>query len=97
MLTGHKLLETRCASAEEVRWLSAGITPTQLDSSKAGSPGFLDLGWHLMAVGSVLHCYLTVPAAVDCSCLPIVSAVEELLSSYYVSLTCLCVAVFAIV
>ena len=42
---------------------------------------------------SVLHCYLTVPATVDCSCLPIVSAVEELLSSY----TCLCVAVFAIV
>ena len=45
---------------------------------------------------SVLHCYLTVPATVDCGCLPIVSAVEELLSSYYVSLTCLCVAVFAI-
>ena len=61
---GHKLLETRCASAEVVRWSSSNMTPIQLGLSKAGSPGFLDLDWHLMAVWeSVLHCDPTVPAA----------------------------------
>ncbi len=43
-----ELLETWCAGVEVVRWLSSDITPIQLGLSKAGSPGFLDLGWHLM-------------------------------------------------
>ena len=39
----HKLLETWCAGAEMVRWLSLDVTPIQLGLSKAGPPGFLDL------------------------------------------------------
>ena len=58
---------------------------------------FLTLGACTARVTSQRGLHLTVPATVDCGCLPIVSAVEEVLSSYYVSLTCLCVAVFAIV
>ena len=62
----HELLEIWCAGAEVVWWLSSDMTPIQLGLSKAGSPGFLDLGWHLMAVWeSVSHCDPTVPAAVD--------------------------------
>ena len=60
----HKLQETRCASAEEVRWQHSLAYPRLglLDSwTSAGTSWLLGV--------RVMHFYLTVPAAVDSDCL----------------------------